>query len=124
MMTRYRAILLGGVCLGLLAPQALAQEAAKDTPAWAAEATMNPDYRPAEDSAQSASDEAAEAPAPAAPGEAEAPKEVPPWAAEATMNPDYKPLDDTAAAAEDEAAKKTAEEEAAKKAAEEEAARK
>ena len=123
-MTRYRAILLGGVCLGLLAPQALAQEAAKDTPAWAAEATMNPDYRPAEDSAQSASDEAAEAPAPAAPGEAEAPKEVPPWAAEATMNPDYKPLDDTAAAAEDEAAKKTAEEEAAKKAAEEEAARK
>ncbi len=29
-MTRYRAILLGGVCLGMLAPQALAQEAAKE----------------------------------------------------------------------------------------------
>ena len=130
-MTTYRAILLGGLCLGMLAPQALAQEAAKETPPWAAEATMNPDYKPAEDSAPPASEEAAPAPAaPVASPEPEAAKEVPPWAAEATMNPDYEAAKKAAeeaatkAAAEEEAAKKAAEEEAAKKAAEEEAAKK
>jgi len=105
-MIRYRAILLGGVCLGLLAPQVLAEDAAKETPAWAAEATMNPDYKPAEDSAPTASQEAADdtqAAEPAATTETEAPKEVPAWAAEATMNPDYKPLDDAAPATEAEA---------------------
>ncbi len=129
-MTRYRAILLGGVCLGMLAPQALAQEAANGTPPWAAEATMNPDYKPAEDSAPPASEDPAPAAAPATAAEPETPKEVPPWAAEATMNPDYeaakKAAEDQAAkkAAEDEAAKKAAEDEAAKKAAEDEAAKK
>jgi len=129
-MTRYRAILLGGVCLGMLAPQALAQEAANGTPPWAAEATMNPDYKPAEDSAPPASEDPAPAAAPVTAAEPETPKEVPPWAAEATMNPEYeaakKAAEEEAAkkAAEEEAAKKAAEEEAAKKAAEEEAAKK
>ena len=129
-MTRYRAILLGGVCLGMLAPQALAQEAANETPPWAAEATMNPDYKPAEDSAPPASEDPAPAAAPVTAAEPETPKEVPPWAAEATMNPEYeaakKAAEEEAAkkAAEEEAAKKAAEEEAAKKAAEEEAAKK
>jgi len=114
----------------MLAPQALAQEAANETPPWAAEATMNPDYKPAEDSAPPASEDPAPAAAPVTAAEPETPKEVPPWAAEATMNPNYeaakKAAEDEAAkkAAEDEAAKKAAEEEAAKKAAEEEAAKK
>ncbi len=130
-MTRYRAILLGGVCLGMLAPQALAQEAAKETPPWAAEATMNPDYKPAEDSAPPASeDQVPAAAAPVTAAEPETPKEVPPWAAEATMNPEYEAAKKAAeeaatkTSAEEEAAKKAAEEEAAKKAAEEEAAKK
>ena len=130
-MTRYRAILLGGVCLGMLAPQALAQEAAKETPPWAAEATMNPDYKPAEDSAPPASeDQVPAAAAPVTAAEPETPKEVPPWAAEATMNPEYEAAKKAAeeaatkTSAEEEAVKKAAEEEAAKKAAEEEAAKK
>lgn len=102
-MTRYRAFLLGGVCLGLLAPQALAQDTAKDTPAWAAEATMNPDYQPATESASPTSEEVAPAQDAVVAAEPEASKDVPAWAAEATMNPDYEPLDEAAPADEAEA---------------------
>jgi outer membrane protein OmpA-like peptidoglycan-associated protein len=88
--------------------------APKSPPAWAAEATMNPDYSAVAPAA------AAEAPAEAAsepvvwadPGEAPkgvpgvtsyygdtAPKSPPAWAAEATMNPDYNAAPAAAAAA-------------------------
>ena len=67
------------------------------TPAWAAKATMNPDYKTEETLAPEAA-AAAEDPAPPPTGE-EATTEYyggtksptnPAWAAEATMNPDYK----------------------------------
>lgn len=101
-MTDFRAPLLGGVCsLGLIFQLAssdivhaanmvempggrsaiVIHVADTETPAWAAEATMNPDY----DSLQVADDSASTS-------------ETPAWAAPATMNPDYKP-DDTAAPA-------------------------
>ncbi len=75
------------------------------TPAWAAEATMNPDYNP--ESAASAPDAAPDAAPPAQAASEEPPPQsgppgetqyygtsegagTAPWSAEATMNPDYK----------------------------------
>lgn len=72
--------------------------AAQAVPAWAAEATMNPDYvadATANDD-KGDSQEGAEA--------VDAVADIPAWALEATMNPDYV-KDDTAAAGEGEAAK-------------------
>lgn len=78
---------------------------AKDAPAWAAEAKMNPDYKPGAPTSESkSSDERSSTGAGIAktittppPAPASGPK--PAWAAEATMNPDYKPGDTTAAPA-------------------------
>ena len=79
-------------------------------PAWAAEATMNPDYDPSAVTtapAEAAPEAAQEAPAAeSAPAVEEVVTETetvvtgtPAWAAEATMNPDYDPSATTAAPA-------------------------
>lgn len=104
-MKGFKAILLGGVCLGLLAGHAGAGDSSS-TPAWAAEATMNPDWdgtmgpvTPAEPSSPVDTSTTMEIPSP---GDAPsgvagvtsfygdtAPSGTPAWAQEAQMNPDY-----------------------------------
>lgn len=110
-MKGYRAVLLGGACLGLLAIAARAEDSTSSqnsVPAWAAEATANPDY----DGTVSPSSEGEYGGTVASdlgaglerndPGEADkgvsggtsfygdtAPASPPAWAAEAAMNPDY-----------------------------------
>ena len=66
------------------------------SPAWAAEATMNPEYVQDDTSPASAPAAADEAPPPATGGQATteffgdaAAPQAPAWAADATMNPDY-----------------------------------
>ena len=70
--------------------------AAPQNPAWAAEATMNPDYQKGEAPAATTATATEEAPPPPTGGQATteylggtAAPQNPPWAAEATMNPDY-----------------------------------
>ncbi len=104
-MKGYKAILLGGVCLGLLASQASAGDSSS-TPAWAAEAKMNPEWdgtmgpvTPAEPSSPVDTSTTMEITPPGdAPGGVAgvtsfygdtAPSGTPAWAEEAKMNPDY-----------------------------------
>jgi outer membrane protein OmpA-like peptidoglycan-associated protein len=70
--------------------------AAPQAPAWAADATMNPDYQKGEAPAASTETAADETPPPATGGQATteffggaAAPQAPAWAADATMNPDY-----------------------------------
>jgi outer membrane protein OmpA-like peptidoglycan-associated protein len=68
---------------------------AGEKPAWAAEATMNPDYKKESGvSTNGATETKDTTSAPASTGGA-----APAWAAEATMNPDYKPGESAAAPA-------------------------
>jgi outer membrane protein OmpA-like peptidoglycan-associated protein len=121
-MKGYKAILLGGVCLGILAVSASAGNATSsaNTPAWAAEATMNPDYDgtvlpqgAAEPSSPVDTSTTMEI---APPGDAPtgvagvtsfygdtAPSGTPAWAEEAKLNPDYSAEPAAAAAGETEA---------------------
>lgn len=113
-MTDFRAPLLGGVCsLGLIFQLAssdivhaanmvempggrsaiVIHVADSETPAWAAEATMNPEYN-SDDSASSDQDNSG-----ATTAEADAPDSTPAWAAPAQMNPDYTPGESAAPAA-------------------------
>lgn len=145
-MKRVLAALLSGVSLVSVA--AYAQTA--DVPPWAADAKMNPDYKPGEVSAGYPKDSdapaAAEAPAANAEPTAEAAPSTPaatpdatatkpdsaqPWAADAKMNPDYKPGEISAGYPKDSAAdatdapaaeQSTAQDDEAKRKADEEAA--
>lgn len=121
-MKGFKAILMGGVCLGLLAGHAGAGDSSS-MPAWAAEAKMNPDWdgtmapaTPAEPSSPVDTSTTMEF---APPGDAPAgvagvtsfygdtaPSGTAAWAQEAQMNPDYS-ADAPAVAAEGEAAAAT-----------------
>lgn len=120
-MKGYKAILLGGVCLGLLAGNAGAGDSTS-APAWAAEATMNPDWNgtmaPVTAADPSGPVDTSTTMEITPPGEAvagvpgvtsyygdTAPSGTPAWAEEAKMNPDYSAdAPAPAAAAETEAA--------------------
>lgn len=110
-MKGYRAALVGGVCLGLLANTASAGDSTtsqSSVPAWAAEAKANPDYDgtvPSTGEGEYGGTVAGDLGAGLErndPGQAEkgvsgvtsfygdtAPASPPAWAAEAAMNPDY-----------------------------------
>lgn len=119
-MKGFKAILLGGVCLGLLAGSAGAGDSS-GTPAWAAEATMNPDWDgtmgPVTAAEPSGPVDTSTTMEITPPGDAPtgvagvtsfygdtAPSGTPAWAQEAQMNPDYSADAPAAAAAEGEAA--------------------
>lgn len=105
-MKGYKAILMGGVCLGLLAGHASAGEGSSSAPAWAAEAIMNPDWDgtmgPVSDAEPSGPVDTSTTMEFTPPGDAPAgvagvtsfygdtaPSGTPAWADEAKMNPDY-----------------------------------
>ena len=117
-MTQFRPLLFGGVCSLALMSCFVASDIGRaasavknsgndsahlvrvadnaSTPAWAAEATMNPEYAQGDTSPASPPSANDDAPPPPTGGQATteylggtAAPQNPPWAAEATMNPDY-----------------------------------